>query len=49
MEGSASLTVVASVAMVVFQRPLGGAARIVWVDGARRRPPSTAPPAGTLV
>ena len=49
MEGSASLTVVASVAMVVFQRPLSGAARIVWVDGARRRPPSTAPPAGTLV
>lgn len=48
MEGSATLTVVASVALVGFQRPLSGAARIVWVDGARRRPPSTAPPAITL-
>jgi hypothetical protein len=48
MEGSATLTVVASVALVGFQRPLSGAARIVWVDGARRRPPSTAPPAVTL-
>lgn len=48
MEGNAALTVVASVAIVGFQRPLSGAARIVWVDGARRRPPSTAPPAFTL-
>ncbi len=48
MEGSATLTVVASVALIGFQRPLSGAARIVWVDGARRRPPSTAPPAVTL-
>jgi hypothetical protein len=32
-----------------FRRPLSGAARIIWADGARRLPPSTAPPASTLV
>jgi len=31
-----------------FQRPSSGAARIIWADGARRLPPSTAPPASTL-
>jgi hypothetical protein len=28
-----------------FQRPLSGAARIVWAAGARLLPPATAPPA----
>jgi hypothetical protein len=31
--------------MLGFQRPLSGAARIVWAAGARLLPPATAPPA----
>lgn len=30
---------------IARQRPVSGAARIVFSDGARRRPPATAPPA----
>jgi hypothetical protein len=34
---------------IARQRPVSGAARIVFSDGARRRPPATAPPATRVV
>lgn len=37
-----------SSAMLGFQRPLSGAARIIWADGARFLPPATAPPVSLL-
>jgi len=33
---------------IARQRPVSGAARIVFSDGARRRPPATAPPAARV-
>jgi hypothetical protein len=41
-------SVLATVADVGFRRPLSGAARIIWVVGARLLPPATAPPATRL-
>jgi hypothetical protein len=37
-----------TVAHCGLRRPLSGAARVVWFDGARRLPPATAPPTAQL-